>query len=404
MKLNADGVKYMKRREEKRRTFLKRRRENNIEIYNLILSLTFIIIIYGIGLFNLLKKDSLLSEQENRNLQQRPNVSIGNLINGNFNKEYTDYVSDQFVVRNTWVNLKSNIELYLGKKENGNVFLCKDDSLIEGFKEESVEETDEKTNTINIFANKYEKLSISLMLVPTASEVYKEKLPDYAPIDNEIKFISEFRSKLNQKIKFIDLYDSLNKHKDEYIFYKTDHHWTSRGAYIAYREMCKQLNINPKEETEFDVEEVTNNFYGSLYSKMETVAVNSDSINIYFPKEKNDLVVNYVDRKEKFASLYNNESLDKKDKYQVFTRGNHSLINIKSLGDPKKKLLVIKDSYANCFLPFLTAHYGEIDVVDLRYYIDDLNELIDVDGITDVLFLFNVNTFNQDNSILNLRD
>jgi hypothetical protein len=166
--------------------------------------------------------------------------------------------------------------------------------------------------------------------------------------------------------------------------------------------MCKQLNIVPKEEKDFDIEDVTNNFYGSLYTKMAAGVGNPDTISIYFPKEKNDIVVNYPDKQKKIASLYNSARLDEKDKYQVFTDGNHPLINIKSLGDSKKKLLIIKDSYANSFIPFLTPHYGEIDIVDLRYYMDDLNELIDVDEITDVLFLFNVNTFNEDKSILNL--
>lgn len=392
----------MIRREYSRSTLLKMKREKNKEIYNIILTIIFLMIIGGISLFNVLKKDTLISEQENRSLQQRPSFSIENLLNRSFSKEYTSYVSDQFPVRDTWIKLKTNIELSIGKKENNNVFISKDNFLIEGFKEESSEETVEKVNAINQFAQKYEKLNISFMLVPTAAEIYKEKLPNYAPVDDEVKYISEFKDKLNKNIKFINTYDSLKENKDKYIYYKTDHHWTSMGAYIAYNEMCKQLNITPKEEKDFDIEVVTNDFYGSLYSKMGAGIGDPDSISICFPKEQNDIVVNYPDVQKKVASLYDNESLDAKDKYEVFTGGNHSLINVKSLGDHKKKLLIIKDSYANSFVPFLTPHYSEIDVVDLRYYMDDLNELIDVDEITDVLFLFNVNTFNQDKSILNL--
>ena len=147
---------------------------------------------------------------------------------------------------------------------------------------------------------------------------------------------------------------------------------------------------------------MANDFYGSLTSKIGQRSGEGDNINVYIPKENSEVVVNYVSEQRRSGSLYNSASLDEKDKYQVFTSGNHPHINIKSLGDPKKKLLLIKDSYANSFLPFLTAHYGEIDVIDLRYYMDDVNKLMEEKGITDVLFLYNVNTFNSDNSILNI--
>ncbi|CAH0438788.1 Conserved hypothetical protein [Clostridium neonatale] len=168
--------------------------------------------------------------------------------------------------------------------------------------------------------------------------------------------------------------------------------------------MCKQLGIKYLTEDKFDVEDVTNDFYGSLYYKMGTGIGKPDTIKIYAPKYENNIVVNYVNEEKKVASLYNNSKLDGKEKYEVFTDGNHPLINIRTDGDYKKKLLVIKDSYANSFIPFLTTHYGEIDVVDLRYYVDNLDYLIENDGITDVLFLFNVNTFDEDNSILNISE
>ena len=94
--------------------------------------------------------------------------------------------------------------------------------------------------------------------------------------------------------------------------------------------------------------------------------------------------------------------MDDKDNYQVFTGGNHPRINIKSMGDPERKLLLIKDSYANAMVPFLIFNYGEIEVIDLRYFTEDLDKVIKSKGITDILFLYNVNTFNEDDSILNL--
>lgn len=386
----------------------KRRKKNTLKkyekIYGILISIVFILLIGEISLTNLVKKDDLISTQENRNLQQKPEFSTENFINGDFAKEYSTYIADQFPMRNNWIKLKTNLELKVGKNEVNNVFIGKDNYLLEDFKEETVDEAKEKTNVINEFATKYKDLNLSFMLVPTATKIWEDKLPKYAPVDDELKYISQFKDNLNKNVKFINVYDTLKENKDDYIYYKTDHHWTSKGAYIAYKEMCRQLGLKAKEESDFNINEVTNRFYGSLYSKLGAGIGNPDSIDVYLPKKDSDIVVTYVNEGEKVASLYNTKSLDEQDKYQVFTGGNHPLINIKSLADPKKKLLVIKDSYANSFLPFLTAHYGEIDVVDLRYYMDNINDLIETDDITDVLFLYNVATFNEDSSILNIGD
>ena len=239
------------------------------------------------------------------------------------------------------------------------------------------------------------------MLVPTATKVLEDKLPKYAPNDDELTYIDKVFSGLNYNIVKINPYEALHENKDEYIYYKTDHHWTSKGAYIAYKVMCEKLGLTPKSIEDFDVINVTDSFYGSLSSKIGTKGKDVDSIDVYVPKDS-DIIVNYVEEQKKSTSLFNSEALDKKDKYEVFTGGNHPFINIKTLGDPNKKLLIIKDSYANCFLPFLTSHYGEINVVDLRYFYDDLDKLIKNKEITDVLFLYNSNTFNSDDSILNI--
>lgn len=188
------------------------------------------------------------------------------------------------------------------------------------------------------------------------------------------------------------------------IYYKTDHHWTTEGAYIAYKEMCTQLGIEYKEIEEYNIRPLTDDFYGSLYYKLGAGIGKSDIINIYIPKDEEKIVVNYLDEEKKTASLYNSESLNGKDKYEVFTGGNHGLIHIKTMSESNKKLIVFKDSYANCFIPFLTSHYTEILVVDPRYYNGEVESLIDEYEITDTLLLYNVNTFNDDKSILNIED
>lgn len=362
----------------------------------------FLLFIAIMSVSNILRREKTFSEEENRNLTGRPEFSISSLLSGEYIKKYESYISDQFPGRGFFVNTKAKVDKLMGKSESNDVFIGKNNQLIEDFEERSKEETDEKVLTVNEFVKKHENINTNFMLIPTATEILKEKLPKYAPVDSQLEYMKYIQGKLSSNIKFINPYDALLNNKDKYLYYKTDHHWTSQGAYIAYVEFCKAVGLEPKKEEEFDIELVANDFYGSLTSKIGDKRGKPDCINVYIPKENGEIVVNYVSEQKRTSSLYSSENLEKKDKYEVFTGGNHPHINIKSLGDPKKKLLIIKDSYANSFLPFLTSHYGEIDVVDLRYYMDNIEELIKSKGITDMLFLYNANTFNSDDSILNL--
>ena len=381
----------------------KRKVKRNNRALNILTSLMFIGFISIVIIFNILKVDETFSEEENRTLATMPKFTIKSFLSGDFTKEYTNYVEDNFAGKKGFVSIKSNLEKLEGKDESNSIFIGKDGQLFEKFIEASQEETDAKIAAINSFYERYSNLNMSFILTPTATKVLEEKLPKYAPNDDELDYINKVFSGLNDNIITINPYEALNQNKDDYLFYKTDHHWTSKGAYIAYTVMCEKLGLTPKSIDDFDIVNVTNSFYGSLSSKIGTKGKVSDSIDVYIPKES-DFVVNYVSEQIKSTSLFDSEYLDKKDKYYVFSGGNHALINIKTLGDPNKKLLIIKDSYANCFLPFLTSHYGEINVVDLRYYYDDLDKLIENKEITDVLFLYNSNTFNSDDSILNIEN
>ncbi|WP_346930765.1 DHHW family protein [Clostridium sp.] len=367
-----------------------------------LMAVVFLLFIAIMSVSNILRREKMFSEEENRNLTGRPEFSISSLLSGEYIKKYESYISDQFPGRAFFVNTKAKVDKLMGKSESNDVFIGKDNQLIEDFEERSKEETDEKVLAVNEFVKKHEDINTNFMLIPTATEILKEKLPKYAPVDSQLEYMKYIQGKLSSNIKFINPYDALLNNKDKYLYYKTDHHWTSQGAYIAYVEFCKAVGLEPKKEEEFDIELVANDFYGSLTSKIGDKRGKPDYINVYIPKENGEIVVNYVSEQKRTTSLYSSENLEKKDKYEVFTGGNHPHINIKSLGDPKKKLLIIKDSYANSFLPFLTSHYGEIDVVDLRYYMDNIEELIKSKGITDMLFLYNANTFNSDDSILNL--
>lgn len=366
------------------------------------MAVVFLLFIAIMSVSNILRREKTFSEEENRNLASRPEFSLGALLSGDYIKHYESYISDQFPGRGLFINSKAKVDKLMGKSESNDVFIGKNNQLIEDFEERAKEETDHKILAVNEFVKKHENINTSFMLIPTATEILKDKLPKYAPVDSQLEYMKYIEGKLSSNVKYINPYDALINNKDKYLYYRTDHHWTSKGAYLAYVKFCKSLGLEPKKEGDFQVELVANDFYGSLTSKIGDKRGKPDYINVYIPKENGEMVVNYITEQKRTTTLYSSENLEKKDKYEVFTGGNHPHINIKSLGDPKKKLLVVKDSYANSFLPFLTSHYGEIDVVDLRYYMDNIEELIKSKGITDMLFLYNVNTFNSDDSILNL--
>lgn len=382
------------------------KKEKKILFYNKIidrfLMVFFIFAIFLIVIINILTEDKSFSEIENRTLTTMPNFTMSSFMNGDFSEDFSSYINDNFAGRNGFLSIKTSFEKLLGKTKINSVYLGKKNYLIQSFTEANEEETSAKINAINSFFNEHSNLNTSIMLVPTATKVLEEYLPPFSVNDDELDFINKVFSELNESIIKINPYDALYENRDNYVYYKTDHHWTSNGAYIAYTEFCKALGLTAKSKDEFAIVNVTDNFYGSLSSKIGVLGNTSDSIEIYSPKSS-PMVVNYISEQFKSSTLFKSEALNTKDKYEVFTGGNHPLINIKSTGDPSKKLLLIKDSYANCFLPFLTSHYGEIFVVDLRYYYDNINTLIENNSITDLLFLFNANTFNSDDSILNIQ-
>lgn len=239
------------------------------------------------------------------------------------------------------------------------------------------------------------------MLVPNSVKINEDKLPSFAPAYNQKKVIDYINSRVNNVIA-IDALSSLKEHKDEYIYYKTDHHWTTKGAYYVYREFCIEKNIIPMEPDDFNIKTVSDDFYGTLYSKFPLSFIKPDFIEAYYPKKSPVYKVDYIDTKGMSTDIYEKKHLFKKDKYSFFIDGNHSLLSIKAGCGKGKRLLVIKDSYAHCFVPFLTNHYGEVHMIDLRYFNSSVDDYINEKGIDEVLILYNASFFSKEKSIKKL--
>lgn len=366
--------------------------------YKFINTVIFIFFIFSIIFLNFLTPDRVFSESENRMLQQTPKFSLQRLLDGKFTNDFEKYISDQMPLRDVWIKIKAEAERMIGKRENNGVYLGSEGYLLQTFSKPEGESLQEKIKAINSFAvNSNSK--IFLMLVPNSLKVLEDKLPPFATPADQLEYINLVKNNLADEVNFVDMFKTLSAKKKEYIFYRTDHHWTTRGAYYAYNKLAGDMGFIPHKEDYFTIQKITDDFYGSLYSKGSFRHLNPDSIELYIPKNNEKYRVHYYDNNQESNSLYELNNLEKKDKYTVFLNGNHSLIKIKTNNNSARKLLVIKDSFANSFIPFLTAHYSEIYMVDLRYFNDSISELIKEKGIEDVLILYSAINFFEDSSV-----
>lgn len=371
-----------------------------------VLSVGFVVLLFVVMFLNIITPTSKTSVAENRELQQRPSMSLSRLLDGKFASEYTKFLSDQFINRDGLIKIKAKFDLMTGKKEINGVYIAKNDYLMEGFKRSDDNSTLSKLSEINKFTNNNTGLKVSMMLVPNKVEIYSNLLPKSNPNDSQKEYVNFVKKNLDSKIKVVELFDVFEKNKNNIdLYFKTDHHWTTDGAYLAYVEYCKALNLEPINENMLERNLASDSFKGSLYYKNGAEIGFPDELYLYLNKnEDKPVLVKYYDDLKKVPSLYDVSKLQGRDPYEVFTGGNHTQIKIRTNIDTKRKLLVVKDSYANAMLPFLVNNFSEITIVDLRYFTECLQDVIQNNELTDVLFLNNINTFNTDSSILSVND
>ncbi|MGL5823073.1 MAG: DHHW family protein [Sarcina sp.] len=367
--------------------------------YNKVIAIFFILSISVISIASAFIPTKDFSEKENRILAKKPSFSIDRVLDGRYSKKFEKYKTDQIIGRNFLTTIKATTDLAFGKKFNNNVFYSSNDYLIEDFTPMENTKIQNNLSSINKFTQKHSNINSYIAIVPTSFSILSDKLPSFVDTNKQLNYINNFYENVSKKIKTISLDAILKNHQNEYIFYKTDHHWTSLGAYLGFTALEKEMNLQ-KSKVNYEILPVTNEFNGALSSKSSFRTFNTDTIDIYIPQNTTVQVsINYLDAKKKSSSFYNIEKLDSKDKYGVFLGGNHPIIEIKTTAQTTNSLLLFKDSYANSLIPFLAEHYSKIVVIDPRYYYDDIDILILENDFTDLLYLYNANTFFTDESL-----
>ena len=369
----------------------KKRSRRTVTEQGAFLAIFLLLCLLAFALVNALARDREYSPAENRKLAQLPKFSLSALTDGSYFAAWEDYLADQFVGRDTWITLNLQASRLLGAKEAGGVYLCADDYLMEPPAAPDEEALKRNLDAINAFAARHENLQLCMSVVPNAACVMAEKLPANAPVRDQRQDIQDIAARV-QGVSFLNVTDALTQHADEAIYYRTDHHWTSLGAYYAFSDMAAGLGIEQPSE-EYDVFPVTDSFEGTLASKSGCHAV-TDVIVLYVPKTDIEYYVT-VDG-ERTATMYDREKLEEKDQYAVFLGGNDARVDITTTAETGRTLLIFKDSYADCFLQFLLPYYDRIILLDARYYYGDADSVISREGVTDVLFLYNANTFLTD--------
>lgn len=376
------------------------KKDRQRKVQEKLVGIIFILTLFLFLIINAIVPDREKSVQENRMLATKPKFRLSSLISGDYDEKFEAYMDDQFVGRDMWRKLKVTVDRIGGSRLENGVYIGTNGQLLE-----QIEVADENHLAANIkaiksFSESQSKIPVRMMLVPDAANVLNHSLPSLAKPEDQTQMFSMVRKDLGDSVEWIDVSTELNKHKTEKIYYKTDHHWTTLGAFYAFQAAAPSLGIEGDLSGKYVSYAVSDSFNGMLASKSGVNLGEKEQIDIYVPTEEDtDLIVDYVDEGKRSTSLYDSSKLKEKDQYTVFLGGNSSLLDIRTVSTSTKRLLLVKDSFANSFIPFLTPYYREIVVVDPRYYSGTINDLMDSYRISEVLFLYSGNTFFKDNNI-----
>lgn len=339
------------------------------------------------------------SENENRYLQSFPSLTREAVESGAFMEDINSYLCDHFPFRDLFISLKTRTELLAGRRKIGQVYVGEDGYLIEAYEEPK--NTEQIGQILKNFGDELndQPVEVDLMLVPTAVCIYRDKLPGLAFLglgEEQLETAKEVYEAAG--IDPIDCTEELLARKGEgQLYYKLDHHWTTFGAYAGYLAFCREKGLEPVALEDLEAETVTEDFRGTIYSKVNDYSRPGEEITIYTDPSA-ELTVFYEDTNETTDSLYALDYAQKKDKYSLFLNNLHPLIQITNeKAETDRELVLIKDSYANSMVPFLIHNFKRIYVFDTRYYKWGPSSFIqEHEGVTDVLLLYNMNTLDTD--------
>ena len=370
--------------------------------YSRFLAAFFCVFLGGLLAWHVLLPDRDRSDVENRTLAQFPEFSWEDLKDGSFTEGVEAYFADQFPLRDQWTGLKARTEQALGKREFNGVYLC-GDALIAKVEPPKDGLEEKNLSYVSRLAESAE-VPVYLGLIPSAAEIWRDRLPKGAESWDQAAFIA--RAAELEGVEFVDFLTALRDHAGERtwegIFYRTDHHWTTLGAYYGYAALMEALGrgeeVPEPEAVKARDLPVSNGFQGTLYSQSGIHWLEPDSIE-FWVEESGLTVTSWRDGTPKEAGLYDWDYLGKKDKYSAFLGGNQPLCVIKN-PEGEGKLLLIRDSYADSLAPFLALRFEEVHLLDPRYYRYSAAKYAEDNGMDAIAVVYSVPNFITDRNLV----
>lgn len=362
--------------------------------FSIFLTALFCVFLGSVCLVSLLLPKQEKSQLENRYLAKPPVLSVSTLLDGSFMSGAEDYVSDHIAGRDFWVALKAWGERLSGKQENNGVYFGKENTLLNRVDTPAQSDMDAAAGYVDALVGNV-SVPVCFGLIPSSSAIWADRLPAGAPTADEKALIQSMY--FSTGAETVDFYSALAAHSSEDIYYRTDHHWTSLGAYYGANALLETMGLAPLDLNHLQKTTVSDQFYGTTFSTSGVRWVPPDQIDTYVPDDGLD-ITSYFGAAPTKGSLYVPSHLQEKDKYSYFLGGNQSLCIIRTQSQGPK-LLLIRDSYSDSLAPFLTQRFSEIHLFDPRYNLTSVKDYVEQNHIDNVAVLFSFANFTKEKNL-----
>ena len=363
--------------------------------FSVFLTVLFCAFIGGVAVISLLLPDAEFSPLENRYLQKPPRLSAETLSDGTFMEDAEDYVSDHILLRDFWVAAKAWGERLSGKREYNGVYLAAQNTLINRVDDPDPAKLERDMGYLDALVGNV-SVPVYFGLIPSAAEVWSDRLPAGAPTADERGIIDNlyFFTGANT----IELYDALSAHSGEDVYYRTDHHWTSLGAFYGANAVFEAMGLETLELSDYHPVTVTSQFYGTSFSTSGVRWLPPDSIQTYVPDD-GVRVTSWFKGSPETGSLYVDSYLEVKDKYSYFLGGRQPLCVVEKENSDGPRVLLIRDSYSDSLTPFLTERFSEVHLFDPRDNLSSIKDYVEANGIDAVIVLYSFSNFATDGNL-----
>lgn len=364
----------------------------------------FALVIIGVqGAFWFIPHDKV-SEKEKRVLSEPPQVSLAHIADGRFMKKAETYVTDHFPARETFIGAQAYLRQAEGLNAANEIYRGKEGWLIVSPLKDEQTILKRNLSVLSEFLKRTGKPATAL-IVPTTGAVESDFLPWLHETYPDRSLLEVIQKTLNHAANWCDVLGAFESDPErEKLFYRTDHHWTTQGAYCAYRLFCAETARTPMPKTTYEITEVPD-FYGTSYAKSGLWATKSDTLEVWQSETPVSVTVQDENMKQpkKQDSLFFWEHQNESDKYPIFLDGNHGRVTIET-GSKGGRLLVLRDSFAHCLAPFLAEHFSRIDLIDLRYFKSQtVSEYLAENPADEILLCYGLDGLMTDRSIAQLQ-